>query len=510
MTENLELTRKVASDPGTAPALLAELGGSSDRITRQNVAANPNTPTEVLLKLGAEFPEQLLENPIFSLLLLENPNLTAVIPYDTLVNLLKCEIVPDSFMKWASDSWRGDRELALALAMNAKTRKNVLKRLLQNSYYSEVQEVVQLHVNFAGEMTESWDRGTIEAIGKTTFDGQQYRQYLEQLAQINSIPAFLIPCLKLLSEIAPEDDPSGFELDGKYRHTPVEMLPQLARRNLAKNTSTPVHILEMLAIDNNVEVRYELAKNPNTPVKILAQLATDYKAWVRYDLAKNPNVPASILSELASDTDAGVRRNVAANPNTPVEILSKLATDNNYGVRYSVASNPNTPVEILVELATDHHSYIRQYIAANPNTPVHILSKLATDSHAAVCQYIAANPNTPITLLQQLLSYDHERVLKFAVPRFLTHNLDKLSVVLQHYPKDSQPGYSRLVILFHPQVPANLLVENRRSDAWLERYAIAQHPNTPPDTLEILAKDANRIVRAAAKANQQTRPEASR
>ncbi len=103
--------------------------------------------------------------------------------------------------------------------------------------------------------------------------------------------------------------------------------------------------------------------------------------------------------------------------------------------------------------------------------------------------------------LEQLLGDRSEEVLQFVVARYLAHNPEKLSLVLQHYPKDSQPGYSRLVILFHPQVPSNLLVENSRSLIWLERFAIAQNPNTPLETLQILARDGNRIVRAAAKAN---------
>ena len=49
-----------------------------------NLATNPNTPTEVLLNLGAEFPEQLLDNPVFFLLLLENLNLVEQMPVTTL------------------------------------------------------------------------------------------------------------------------------------------------------------------------------------------------------------------------------------------------------------------------------------------------------------------------------------------------------------------------------------------------------------------------------------------
>ena len=38
-----------------------------------------------------------------------------------------------------------------------------------------------------------------------------------------------------------------------------------------------------------------------------------------------------------------------------------------------------------------------------------------------------------------------------------------------------------------------------KSKLWLERYAIAQNNKTPKETLEFLARDCNRIVRATAK-----------
>ncbi|MGL5079342.1 MAG: hypothetical protein ACRDBG_26370 [Waterburya sp.] len=45
----------------------------------------------------------------------------------------------------------------------------------------------------------------------------------------------------------------------------------------------------------------------------------------------------------------------------------------------------------------------------------------------------------------------------------------------------------------------SVLRENCNSISWLERYAIAQNKQTPQETLEILAQDNNRIVRATAK-----------
>ena len=455
MTENLELTRKVAFDPCTAPDVLGELGRSSDRITRQNVAANPNSPTEVLLKLGEEFPEQLLENPIFSLLLLENPNLIAEIPYNTLLSLLKCETVPVSFLEWGPNNPTGDRNILLALAMNAKTPRHILEKLLQNQSYPDLQEAVQLHVNFAGEMTELWDRPAIEAIRNTTQNIQKFGRYLEQLAKINSMPEFLIPIWELVTKTLPLSDTS-------FQQT-------------ANNTKTPVKALSPLATDNDVRVRRLVASNPNTPVNILSQLATDNDDSVRCYVAKNPNTPVNILSQLTKDNNAGVRLHVAFNPNVPVNILSQLATDNNAGIRGCVAKNPKTPVDIL--------------------------SQLATDDDVGVREKVVKNPHIPMSLLEQLLSDRSEKVRQFAVARYLAHNPDKLSFVLQHYPKDSQPGFSRSVILFQPQVTTNLLVKNSRSLIWLERFAIAQNLNTPLKTLQILARDGNRIVRAAAKAN---------
>ena len=67
-----------------------------------NLATNPNTPTEVLLNLGAEFPEQLLDNPVFFLLLLENLNLVEQMPVTTLQSILKQERVPVPFLEWAA------------------------------------------------------------------------------------------------------------------------------------------------------------------------------------------------------------------------------------------------------------------------------------------------------------------------------------------------------------------------------------------------------------------------
>ena len=55
----------IASNPNTKPQVLRELASSRSCNLRRLVAKNPNTPTDVLWQLGVDFPEAILENPIF-------------------------------------------------------------------------------------------------------------------------------------------------------------------------------------------------------------------------------------------------------------------------------------------------------------------------------------------------------------------------------------------------------------------------------------------------------------
>ncbi len=98
---NPTLASLVANNPNATPELLTELADREENLIRKNVATNPNTPTGVLWKLGEEFPEEVLENAVFPLLLLENPNLLENIPYQTMVSFVQCSTVPISFfMEW--------------------------------------------------------------------------------------------------------------------------------------------------------------------------------------------------------------------------------------------------------------------------------------------------------------------------------------------------------------------------------------------------------------------------
>jgi hypothetical protein len=73
-SNNLEIKRKIAKAEDTPVEVLQKLSRDRDRSIRSLVAGNPNTPIEVLFELGKDFPEVITKNPIFKLLLLEDPD----------------------------------------------------------------------------------------------------------------------------------------------------------------------------------------------------------------------------------------------------------------------------------------------------------------------------------------------------------------------------------------------------------------------------------------------------
>ena len=70
--------------------------------------------------------------------------------------------------------------------------------------------------------------------------------------------------------------------------------------------------------------------------------------WMRRSVAMNPNCPIHILEILARDNDWRVRWGVAMNPNCPSNILEILSHDPEYLMRYSVAEHANCPIDIKI------------------------------------------------------------------------------------------------------------------------------------------------------------------
>ena len=123
-----EQIRRQAQDENTAPEILSQLSTSEDYLTRQYVASNLNTPVEILENLGEKFPDEIIANPIFNLLLLENPESKLV-----LLSLARGSTTSEEKLNELAN--HHDINIREAVVKNSKTPANILDSIFENIRY---------------------------------------------------------------------------------------------------------------------------------------------------------------------------------------------------------------------------------------------------------------------------------------------------------------------------------------------------------------------------------------
>jgi hypothetical protein len=479
---NVKLGRIVAANISATPELLEELSYSDDGEIRKAVTSNPNTPTDILLQMGAEFPEELLENPIFSLLLLENPNLLEEMPEETQVSLLKLPTIPDTFVQWALTSRRAN--IMYAVAMNPKASKLDLQKLINEAskhwVTSRVPNVAKLHVNWAGEMTTGWDDFVLSILQKRQLfkDCICEEQFCEtSLWQIGVIPNRFLPSLhrNSLAQIARHPDTPAHVIAAIWENPKTVVKKILIA--IASNINTPVHILEQLAGDRDGWVRRTVFQNPSTPNAVF-QLFHEYEAAIA-----NPHTSTAKLSEMAAREWEHTRIGVAAHGNTAPELLTKLATAKSWEIRAAVALNSNVPMQVLEELALDKRLGVRSAVARNGKTPASLLVRLLQDKKTDLRREIAKHPNINSAILE-LLVRDADYYVRVGV----VENV-KTPVEVLAYLANDKDAYIRKHVARNPRATEAILLQLASdSDSSVRQY-VARNPNIPISVLMKLASD---------------------
>ena len=493
----------IASDSSTDSQLLRELARSTNKDVRKAVVENPNSPPDVLLGLGAEFPNELLENSVFSLLLLENPNLVEEIPLPTLRSLLRQENVPLFILEQSVN--KTDMEVQMALANNIQTTKKVLSKLTQ-SKHPQVVECASLHVNFAGELTEEVrEQRTKEVIKGIIPSGYKTdTSSLNVLAQVCPIPEYIF---------------EHWVRDKSYKYSLCS--------ELADSLATPPKFLKLLAQHGGSYIRAKVANNHNTPVETLRDLSIEKgDILLTIYIERNPNTPVDVLERAK---EGGYYSQTLRNRNIPSHALEQLAEQD----PLSVAEHPNTPQELLLKFSKSHDEKLRKAVAGNPSTPPSILEKLAYDKFDDVRFRVAYNSNTPINILFQELArdakvnvdiasqlvsrYGYDPREEFILNIFAEESTSSLEVILERLLKDAGI-HAHLFLAKRFDLPSHLLerladlyenniiqVEPKRNSiantVLKVRQAIALNPNTPVRCLEKLAKSQKGRIRRAVAGN---------
>ncbi len=363
-------------------------------------------------------------------------------------------------------------------------------------------------------------------------------------------PPELLECLAADPEVAVR------RAVARHPATPVEALETLAasprlreRLAVARNESAPAELLCRLARDPEARVRAAVARHPAIPMGVAEDLACDPDTRVRNSAERAlrpiatpepacagcgrlqptepletirlplPEPPAEVsLKEWVAGLAIPVRLALARDRAQPPDLLMRLASDRERDIRLAVAGNPATPPLALERLATSRYDAIRLRVARNRNTPAKTLSGLARGWSAEITRAVLRNPVAPAELIEKYAAGAAWRVRS---PEALVRLAEDPSVQVRrslwrnrHLPVEAGEMLREKVLaacggcheplpailgLSHPALPEKHLRTASRSHRWQVRLGVTLHPTPPYDLLEKLARDGNRLVRAAAR-----------
>lgn len=249
---NIDGRNKLASNPDTDLEVLRAL--SMDRVdsVRYCVARNPNTPSDILIRM---FKKAKYKCGYIELEVLKNPNMPAK------------EL--ERIAKHHHGFW-------YPIASNPKVPVRLLRKFLKGRNDNIRYDIAK-------------NPGTPASILEQLSDVGSY-EIRREVARNPNTPIKVLAWLSV-------DDNVWVRCGVAYNEaTPIEMIKKLAsdkayevRRAIAHNRNTPDDVLDRLSYDIEVDVLKEVAKNPNTPVRTLRKLFRNSLPAVRISVAENPN-----------------------------------------------------------------------------------------------------------------------------------------------------------------------------------------------------------------------------
>lgn len=323
---NQDLARLVAQNPAAPPALLEKLARRSWAFA-ELVARNPNIPRALYLRLALYHTEAFLQNPLFSLMLLENPRFWLELPIRVLHKLIQSPLVSVSELSLTllPSYQKLSQELKLRFARHPDTHPDFLIRLAgdrsvclrrQVRKHPRLPELFRLLSQLCPvRVGDSYKASKRENSNKekdhVTLTPEQLR-----LAAAGG------PWTRILAAALPETPPEVLCL---LLDDPYWEVPGFA----AQNPSTPRE--KLLSLAENSRFHDYLPLNPKCPQSLLRTLWEKYKSPVLSHgtfillsrLATNPSTPPEILSEMAR-MSARLRPSLLENRSLPIEDRQRL------------------------------------------------------------------------------------------------------------------------------------------------------------------------------------------
>lgn len=367
-------------------------------------AADPDTPTAVLLSLAARFPAAFCANPVFPLLLIEHPDLPS----------------------------RMDDATQRALLRYAGTPR-VLVDLFAAYGSADLAREARLHVAAAGAAGAEWPALAREVLRALV--AERLNEAEEQL---------LIPF-------------------GTNPFAMIEMgaVPAWLAEGFAGNPTMRARAEALRAESRALPARVRALSDPATPAAVLASAAEDDDPQLRAAVAAHPAASAALLTRMLDNEYLGdghprVLRALSLNPNAPPQLRERIVADQTWisvGARVALLANPSLAPELVARLADDISGEVRRAVLFHPAAPPAFLADYLAEaqptysgSQATLAAWLSVNlPANPPNLLAQpagalyrLVALSHPHTPPAALARAVT-SLDWLE---------------RLAVARHPAAPS--------------------------------------------------------
>jgi hypothetical protein len=177
------------------------------------------------------------------------------------------------------------------------------------------------------------------------------------------------------------------------------------------------------------------------------------------------------------------------------EDLAKLAKNATDEQKRAVAKHPNTSLETLLLLSQDGFF---EEVDQNPLLPLHI--EVGSEDAVSILVSIADQTNRAERLTELASSIWNYVRSEVAM------NTSTPPDVLELLAKDSNDTVRRGVAMNYV-TPSDILFSLAHDEDWYVRFRVSENTNTPPNILVILAKDSNISVRLGVSKNLHTPPD---
>jgi hypothetical protein len=444
-------TLEKARDCETLPTWLSWASHSTDPDLLREVARNPNTPMEDLLRLWGMFPDEVIHNPVVTLWeFTGSKSVSHKIPKDLLFKIYQAFLsksvtqIPETlissdwriyFIKNLNGSWHIPPHYFVR-DINPKVRLVLVEKVLPQ--YFEKNGAARFPLDAVQSLLSNASPDLVKAFVLAVAE--------RWLVLEEENPAFWE---KAAREFYSLDGEGIREHLSRWDFLSTDVIEAIADRatpaiqaNLALLRGCPDALHERWAGDENPEVRAAVARS--TSIKALhAQFLEDSHHEVRAALAQSPHIGEDIQQAISSPKHADIHHSFLKNPHILLEILLDMAQVSNGDIKGHVLVHPNLPQEVFDRLMATtkvreltclakkpelhtpelYKSYKKRLgvnillsYATSPHTPAEILAELACHSNAkiqvAIDNLVDCKPRTipdsdAMAIIEAVINHPH-------------------------------------------------------------------------------------------------------